>query len=416
MRVLWFTGVQLPALTGQGLTRAGWQESLRQCLETWQPGIELGILAFGPAAREPLVRGNAVYYTVPRSTPRGGLAKTWKAWQHTTFTPDEAERCLQVARQFKADLVHFHGTENFFGLLNEKLETPALLSIQAVINGLYPFLFDDLGWKDIARQVASRDFIRGQGSIHRWFTLKKYRQVEKKILQGCKNYIGRTDWDRAMIAALAPQARYYHCDEALAEVFYGLEWKQEQTSAEELIYCTNSNSAFKGALTLAKAMAILKQRGQGSIKLHMAGVEPGSEVGRPLTRFIREQGLEQNILLPGRLTPQQIVTEMLKAKAFVLPSHMDNSPNSLCEAMLMGMPCIAAQVGGVPSLVRHGVDGLLYHDRDPYMLADGIARLLADRGLAASLGGRARQTALARHDRQSIAERTAGIYRAVLET
>jgi hypothetical protein len=51
MRVLWFTGVQLPALTGQGLTRAGWQEGLRKALETYQPQVELGIAAFGPEPR-----------------------------------------------------------------------------------------------------------------------------------------------------------------------------------------------------------------------------------------------------------------------------------------------------------------------------------------------------------------------------
>ncbi len=82
----------------------------------------------------------------------------------------------------------------------------------------------------------------------------------------------------------------------------------------------------------------------------------------------------------------------------MLPSHIENSPNALCEAMLVGTPCIAAFVGGVPSLVRHGEEGLLYHDADPFALAGAVDRLLGDRelGEAARFGGARERPSAAR--------------------
>jgi glycosyltransferase involved in cell wall biosynthesis len=348
-----------------------------------------------------------------RRTPGNRLTGAWKAWQHRSYSPDELDRCLEVVREFKPDLVHFHGTENFFGLISEKLNAPSVLSIQAVLNGLHPFLLSDLGWRDLLGRLATREFILGAGPIHKWLVSGRYRAVEQRILESCHNYIGRTQWDKAMLMAFNPKANYYPCDEVMADIFYSVAWKAE-AAEPATIYSTTSNAFFKGSLTLAQAVGILKKRGWNQIRLQLGGLHPKSNMGRQIAKFTAELHLKENIFMLGTLSPQQIVEAMLHAKVYVLPSHMDNSPNSLCEAMLMGMPCVAAHVGGVPSLVREGQDGLLYHDRDPYMLADRIAQVLGDPPLAARLGEQARRTAQIRHDRQSIAARTVEIYQGIL--
>jgi glycosyltransferase involved in cell wall biosynthesis len=116
----------------------------------------------------------------------------------------------------------------------------------------------------------------------------------------------------------------------------------------------------------------------------------------------------------GLRTPAQIADELARASAFVLPSHIENSPNALCEAMAVGTPCIAAYVGGVPSLVRNEVDGLLYHDADPFALAGKIDRMLGDHDLAARLGASGRARALQRHDPATVSARAVTAYRDVL--
>lgn len=409
MRVLWFTGVQLPALTGQGSTRAGWQEGLRRALETYQPEIELGIANFGPTGREPLVQGNATYFTLPRKSPRGTLSRAFHAWQHTVYSSQDLGQAIEMVTRFKPDLVHFHGTENFFGLIADRISPPAVLSLQAIIHGLQPFIFTDAGLRDYLRQIRSLKFVKGGGLIHRWLTLKKYLPVEQKILHACSNYIGRTGWDRAVLAALNPGAHYFHCDEVLTDGYYTAEWRTE-AAKQAVIYTTTTDAFFKGSLTLTRAVAILKRRGWKEVQLRLAGAQARSYVGLAVTELARKEGVLENITWLGRLNPAQISEEMLQAGVYVHASHMDNSPNSLCEAMLVGMPCIAAFAGGVPSLVTDDVDGLLYHDRDAYILADKIAGVLSDPALASRLGGQARRRALARHNPQAITARTAEIY------
>ena len=415
MRVLWFTGVQLPALTGQGLTRAGWQEGLRRALETCQPGVELGIAAPGAEPRPPLVQGNATYFTLPGGPRPGRLGRLRRAWQHASFDAGTLRQCRSLVEDYQPDLVHFHGSENFFGLIAAGLAIPSVLSLQAVVNGYFPYFFSDLGWRDVAAELVSPGFLRGEGPLHKWLTWRKYLEAERQILTGCRNYMGRTEWDRAVALAFNPAARYFPCDEVLAEPYYGLEW-QASAAARPVIYSTSSGNYYKGSLLLARAMAVLRQRGRTDVRLRLAGINPHYDAGKVLVNYIRANRLEGNITLLERLTPGQIAGELRQAAVYVHPSHIDNSPNSLCEAMLAGLPCVAANAGGIPSLIRDGQDGLLYHDRDAYMLADAVVRLLDDRALAARLGAAARRTALARHDREKISARTVEVYRQVISS
>jgi glycosyltransferase involved in cell wall biosynthesis len=415
MRVLWFTGVQLPGVTGKELTRAGWQEGLRKALEIYEPQVELGIATFGPTECETIVQGNASYFTLPRHIPKDRISRAWNAWQHNSYTAADYDICINLVQKFAPDLVHFHGSENFFGLISAEISPPSVLSIQAIVNACFPFFFDDLGLDEIVKLLTTVTFIRGGGPIHKWLSWRKYSKTEIEILQNCQNYMGRTEWDRAVLLAFNPKANYFPCNEILADTYYSQEWHQNSADSAT-IYSTSSGSYFKGVLLLAKSVAILKQRGRKNICLKLAGINRKYDAGRTLVELIHRDHLEENITMFERLSSQSISEEMLHAGIFVHSSHIDNSPNSLCEAMLIGMPCIAANTGGVPSLIKDGEDGLLYHDRDPYILADKIARVLDDRALAARLGANARQIAMKRHDRQQIAGNTVDIYQQIISS
>jgi glycosyltransferase involved in cell wall biosynthesis len=412
-RVLWFSTMQLPTPTHKAQTRVRWQEGLRNALENYHPEIELGIVVFSSEPHEPVVSGNATYFTFPRIQPQGRFNRARKLWQHLSYTAEELDYCIELVQSFSPDLVHMHGSENFYSLISAKLTVPSVLSIQGIVNGCFPYLFSDLNYKDILKLIATKDFLRGEGLIHKWLSWNKYYLSEQQILRSCKNFIGRTEWDKAMVLAFNPQARYFHCNEILADTFYDLNWNPAELG-ERIIYSTSANAFFKGGLILVQAMAIINQRGYQNLKLHLAGTDADSELGKKINELIVREHLEGKVRLLGRLSYQQIIEEMKHASVFVLPSHIDNSPNSLCEAMLIGMPCIATQVGGIPTLVRDGVDGLLYHDRDPYILAEKIIKLIDDNELSFRLGAQARKTALQRHDRQKIADRTVEIYRSIL--
>ena len=92
--------------------------------------------------------------------------------------------------------------------------------------------------------------------------------------------------------------------------------------------------------------------------------------------------LEDCIHFTGILNEKQIVDELKKSHVMVLPSTIENSPNSLCEAQLVGIPCVASFVGGVPEMLRDGLDGLLYTYNEPLLLAEYIGRIFESDELA----------------------------------
>jgi L-malate glycosyltransferase len=87
------------------------------------------------------------------------------------------------------------------------------------------------------------------------------------------------------------------------------------------------------------------------------------------------------------------VHDLLSAmNVFVLPSLSEGIPMALLEAMALGVPVVATSVGGVPEVVRHGVNGLLVHSADERALADACAALTLDRDLAERLSANGRRT------------------------
>ena len=102
------------------------------------------------------------------------------------------------------------------------------------------------------------------------------------------------------------------------------------------------------------------------------------------------------------------------ADVYAHPSLIDNSPNSLAEAMLVGVPCVASAAGGIPSMIEDGRDGLLYPPGDVEALAATIAAVTSDRAMARRLGAAARKRALVRHDPTAIARSTSMMYEDIL--
>jgi glycosyltransferase involved in cell wall biosynthesis len=143
---------------------------------------------------------------------------------------------------------------------------------------------------------------------------------------------------------------------------------------------------------LIDAAAILAGRIDG-VRVLIVG--EGPERGA-LERRIGELGLAGTVMLLGHRDDVRDLIRDFDVAA--CSSDFEGTPLSVLEYMQASLPIVATRVGGIPDIVADGSQGVLVEPRDPDALADAIARLLRDRGLAARLGASARERQLAEFD------------------
>jgi len=149
------------------------------------------------------------------------------------------------------------------------------------------------------------------------------------------------------------------------------------------------------------------------IQLAIAGgISRRSGYGRYVRGRIAELGNAAIEL--GPLTAEEIVKELVNSHVFVSPSYIDNSPNAVCEAQLLGMPVVSTYTGGVPSLIDDGRTGLFVPTGDAPMLAARLQEVFEDDSLAVRLGMQAHEVALRRHDPDAIVQEILAAYEDVL--
>lgn len=99
----------------------------------------------------------------------------------------------------------------------------------------------------------------------------------------------------------------------------------------------------------------------------------------------------------------------------VHPSYIDNSPNSICEAQYLGVPVIATNVRGIPTLVKDRETGLPIPANAPYHLASKFKTLMGDPLMQQFFGQNALRIAHSRHNHETIKSTLVGIYRQILQ-
>ena len=322
-------------------------------------------------------------------------------------------RCAELARQWKPDLIHVHGSETMFGLLGTEsmVPCPVVIALQGLLCAYKDHYFGGLARRQVLAANRLRDMLACRGLLWDRWRLGGLARREKKILNSASHVMGRTAWDRAKLWEINPNATYCKVGEILRPPFYQRRWTLNDAD-RNCLFLTNARAPNNGVETLLEAILLVK-RDFPDIRLRLAG-QAGTGYAKFLRRYVRRLGLDKHVTFLGFLHAEALSQQLARAHVFVLPSWIENSPNSLAEAMAMGLPCVASRVGGVSSMIDQGQTGLLVNPGNPAKLAGGIRSLLYDDCKAVSLGQAAREVAIKRHDIDGVVAQLLQAYRSIL--
>jgi glycosyltransferase involved in cell wall biosynthesis len=239
------------------------------------------------------------------------------------------------------------------------------------------------------------------------------KEIESRNFKKCHYIIGRTTWDYRISRVLAPKSKYFHCDEILRDEFYKYTWEYKEYN-KAVIFTTNSNSYYKGFQTVCQSISILNDLGI-RFEWLVAGISEDDLIVDVVKKKLGKKYIANNLKLLGDLNEKEIVSYLLGSHIYVMPSHIENSPNNLCEAMILGVPCIATFAGGTGSLLQDGVEGILIQDNDPYVMSGAIIELIHDKVKCIMYGNNARKRALKRHDKDVIVNSLLNIYSEIIK-
>jgi glycosyltransferase involved in cell wall biosynthesis len=164
---------------------------------------------------------------------------------------------------------------------------------------------------------------------------------------------------------------------------------------------------YKGLDVLLGAMKIAL-RDRQDLRLLVVG---DGELREEYRRMVEELGIGANILFLGNVPDEKLPDFYSASEVTMIPSK-DQSEGfglTILEANATGKPVVASNVGGIPSVVTHGYNGLLVPPKDAPRLAEAVLWLSKNRGAAAAMGLNGRKVA-EEHDWKRTAALTEQVY------
>jgi glycosyltransferase involved in cell wall biosynthesis len=359
--------------------------------------------------------GEISYYVLPAY--RTAFDKVKRNLRLTDYLFEDRTRCfVDVICEFKPDVIHVFGTETPFALLAQEVDTPVIVHLQGLLNPYLRKWFPaGYGPLNLVKATPLPRLTMLSGSFGDYLRYKNMAVREEKIFSIVKFFNGRTNWDRRIVELMSESAHYYHVEEILRDSFYKRQWVLTGNNEIANIITVINPNIYKGIETILETANVLKSFSKRKFKWTVAGVPANNSLVR---MFIKKTGLNPaklDVIFSGPLKEPDLLQAMLTSDLFVHPSHIDNSPNSLCEAMILGMPIISTAVGGIQSILQNEKEGILIQDGEPFSMASAINEMLTKPALGTQMGIAARERAIKRHNPHTIVEATVAMYTSVIE-
>ena len=414
-KVLWFTNVDVNAediRSGLNNHMRGWMSTLAAEISS---EVELHVASIS-IKKKPNSKNEffSAYYLTPSNAKLRRVMSI--LWGYKNVEGNLYADMIRLVNEVKPDLVHIHGSEKQYIQLVPQLNKdgiPVLVSIQGIVSVIAKKFIAGYSESFIRRYFYKERF-KKMAFLPRtqYLQLKHFRKqakLEESIFRQVPFFAGRTHWDRSIVSLLNPKSQYFHIDRILKPIYYENCWDADRPDGEPyIIHTTTGNSVYKGFEVIAEAAYLLEQSGF-SFQWRIAGLAESAWSVKAAQRKLGSRYPQKSLIFLGKVSALKLVESMLTADQYVSASHIENSPNNLAEAMMLGLPCIATDVGGTSTYLDN-ISGMLIPQGDPHALAGCVHLLAGDKQKRKMMGAQARLVSMVRHDRSKVKSAILGAY------
>lgn len=391
MKILWISNLRLD-ISKEGTYGGGWLSSLMNQLRMHKD-VELTVCYTDRGLKE--LRDVTVDGVRHCGIPRK---------KNVMKYDKQVSRALcEIIDSVKPDIIHAQGTENANAItaMRERPNYTYVVSIQGLLSRYaehymggvpFPYMFD----------LTPRDLLHQDGPISKGKKFTRSSWYEIEMIEKADYVMARTSWDVACVKHINRNVPIYSDLRVLRPAFYQNEWKLEKCKRHS-IFVGASNNQIKGLHYVLQALPLIRKV-YPDTHLYISSrdftkVNSLNDLIRYQTyyiyikRLIKKLNLADSVTFMGVLSEQKMCEAFLSANVFVLPSVIENSPNTLSEAAVLGVPTVASYIAGVPDLVEDGVNGFLYAYDEYYIMADRVIKFFENDDLVQSMSSALRMKA-----------------------
>lgn len=416
MKILWISNIIFPeaceALGVNAPVIGGWMQSSANAIVDYFSNIELAVASLYNGKTLKVIDDYKITYFL---IPKGKNDQKYDKSKQLFYG--------QIKEYFSPDIVHIHGTEYPHSLAAFKAfeDQRVVVSIQGLVSSCSNYYYGGIGSKILLQNLTLRDVFRWDTPMSQKRKMNQRAKYEIELIKKAHHFIGRTSWDESQIWTINPKAVYHFCNETLRPSFYNKTWDFDKCN-QHSIFLSQASYPIKGGHVLLKALPYVLER-YPNTKVYIAGSDIMNKpwyrtntYSMYLKYLIKKLKLTKTVQFVGLLQEKQMAEYYASSNVFVCPSAIENSPNSIGEAQLIGVPVIASYVGGIMDMIKHGVTGFLYRYEEYQMLAKYICQLFSSKETCVYLSNNARDEAINRHDKKNNAYELFSIYKLISES
>jgi glycosyltransferase involved in cell wall biosynthesis len=301
----------------------------------------------------------------------------------------EIKQIKKILFNIQPDIVHAQGLESFCGLAASRSGYPNVITVHGVLNEIY------------MNEKTGYSFV-------------KY--LERKAIKKIENFIVINPYVEIMLKKYSNECfkekKMYPIPNAVSQTFFKAKHKAADGTIN--IFYSGVFRERKGLKDLMKALEFVKNE---NFMLHISGIvgnDTESQRFYKEIKYLSERQLKNKVKFLGFIPHDQMAEKLSKMDILVIPSKAETAPMIISEAMAVGLPIVAYDVGGIRYMVANGENGYVVPLNDVKKLGEKISELVKSQSLRKNMGKISGKIAEKSFGAEYVAKRTLKAYESIL--